>query len=174
MVNFNKQTIEEVHTLFTRYPRKLHALLPVLHLAQRENNGWLPPGWDSHVAELCETSLNHVRGVMTFYNMFKHHPVGRFHIMVCTCVPCGLCKGMELLSHLEKRLGIHTDNITEDGLFSLEEAQCLAACDRAPLMMINQRVFGPLSLEAVDEWIEAVRRGESNALELFSQQAADS
>ena len=157
----------EVNELFARYPKKVHALLPILHLAQRDNGGWLPPGWDVCVAELCETNLNHVRGVVTFYNMFKRHPVGQYHLMVCSCLPCGLCGGLDLMKHLEEYLKIHVGGITADNLFSLEEAQCLAACDKAPLMMVNLQLYGPLKLEVVDEWIDAVYSGNEDAIQIL-------
>ena len=156
-VGFSDAVLKEVNTLFERYPKKVHALLPVLHIAQRENAGWLPEGWDAYVAELCETTLNHVRGVITFYNMYKTTPVGRHHIMVCTCLPCGLCGGAEVLEHLEHRLGIKSGNVTPDGQFSLEESQCLAACDQAPLMMVNEDLQKRITLEEIDRWIDEAR-----------------
>lgn len=154
---FSNTVLKEVDTLFTRYPQKVNALLPVLHIAQRENNGWLPPGWDVYVAELCETTLNHVRGVITFYNMFRTAPIGKHHIMVCTCLPCGLCGGVEILEHLEKRLGVHPGETSEDGLFSLEEVQCLAACDQAPLMVVNEEMQKRITVEEIDGWIDEAR-----------------
>ncbi|NIP73426.1 MAG: NAD(P)H-dependent oxidoreductase subunit E [Gammaproteobacteria bacterium] len=156
-VAFNDKARKEAEALFARYPRKVNALLPVLHLAQRENGGWLPPGWDAYVAELCETTLNHVRGVITFYNMYRDTAPGKHHIMVCTCLPCGLCGGAEVLEHLEHRLGIHPGNTTPDGLFSLEEVQCLAACDKAPLMVVNDGVPEQVTLDQIDTWIDQTR-----------------
>lgn len=153
MAAFNKSVLKEVEALFARYPKKIHALLPVLHLVQRENEGWLPQGWDAYVAELCGTTLNHVRGVVTFYNMFHTKPVGRYHIMVCTCVPCGLCNGDKTLEYLEHKLDIAPGQTTRDGLFSLEEAQCLAACDKAPLMLVNEELHARVTEETIDQWI---------------------
>lgn len=158
MVGFSKSALKEVNDLFARYPRKVHALLPVLHIAQRENDGWLPAGWDAYVAGLCGATVNHVRGVITFYNMFRTRPVGKYHIMVCTCVPCGLCGGAELLEHLEEKLGIFPGQTSADGLFSLEEAQCLAACDKAPLMLVNEDMHECLTLEQVDAVLDAARK----------------
>jgi NADH-quinone oxidoreductase E subunit len=156
-VGFSDAVLKEVNALFGRYPQKVHALLPLLHIAQRVNGGWLPPGWEAYVAELCETTLNHVRGVVTFYNMYKTQPVGKYHIMVCTCLPCGLCGGAEVLEHLEHRLGIAPGNTTADGQFSLEEAQCLAACDQAPLMLVNEDLQKRITLEEIDRWIDEAR-----------------
>lgn len=158
MVGFSDAAMKEISALFGRYPKKVYALLPVLHLAQRENQGWLPEGWDSYVAGLCDTTVNHVRGVITFYNMFRTRPVGKYHLMVCTCVPCGLCGGEKLLEHLEEKLGIFPGQTSADGLFSLEEAQCLAACDKAPLMLVNQNMHERLTLEQVDELLAAARK----------------
>ena len=156
-VGFSDAVLKEVNALFGRYPKKVHALLPLLHIAQRVNGGWLPPGWEAYVAELCETTLNHVRGVVTFYNMYKTQPVGKYHIMVCTCLPCGLCGGAEVLEHLEHRLGIAPGNTTADGQFSLEEAQCLAACDQAPLMLVNEDLQKRITPEEIDRWIAEAR-----------------
>ena len=160
MVGFKDAVIKEVDALFSRYPHKVHALLPILHIAQRENAGWLPPGWDAYVAELCETSLTHVRGVISFYNMFKTEPVGKYHVLVCTCVPCGLCGGADVLEHLEERLGVRPGQVTTDGLFSIEEAQCLAACDKAPLMLVNEDLHERLTLEELDKWVDRIRLEE--------------
>jgi NADH-quinone oxidoreductase subunit E len=158
MVGFSAAVMKEVNALFDRYPKKVHALLPLLHLVQRENEGYIPRGWETYVAGLCECTVNHVRGVMTFYNMFRTEPPGRHHIMVCTCVPCGLCGGDKLLEHLEHKLGIHAGQTSDDGQFSIEEAQCLAACDRAPLMLVDDEIVGPVTLDQVDRWVDEKRK----------------
>ena len=159
MVGFGDAVMKEVKALFARYPQKVHALLPLLHIVQRENQGYVPRGWEDYVAELCECTVNHVRGVITFYNMFRTEAPGKYHIMVCTCVPCGLCGGDKLLEHLEHKIGIHAGQTTDDGLFSLEESQCLAACDKAPLMVVNKaEPLAHLTSEQVDKWIDEKRK----------------
>jgi len=158
MAEFSKKVMKEVDALFARYPKKVHALGMLLHLAQRENTGYLPEGWDAYLAKLCETTVNHVRGVITFYNMYRTEPPGRYHVMVCTCVPCGLCGGDKVLEHLEHRLGIRPGQTSKDSLFSLEEVQCLAACDQAPLIQINEEVHHRVSFEQIDRLIEEARR----------------
>jgi NADH-quinone oxidoreductase subunit E len=159
MVGFSDAAMKDVTTLFGRYPKKVHALLPLLHLVQRENAGFIPREWDAYVADLCECTVNHVRGVITFYNMFRTSAPGKHHIMVCTCVPCGLCGGDKLLEHLEHKLGIHAGQTTDDGMFSIEEAQCLAACDKAPLMVVNEGVpMAHVSHDQVDAWIDEARK----------------
>lgn len=156
-VGFSDKVRKEVVSLFGRYPKKINALLPLLHLVQRENNGWIPPGWDAYAAELCETSLTHVLGVITFYNMFRTTAPGRHHIRVCTSLPCGVCGGKEVLEHLEHRLSVTPGGTTEDGLFSLEEVQCLAACDKAPLMVVNEDMQTHITAEEIDRWIAETR-----------------
>lgn len=156
-IELSKAGRKEAEALFARYPKKVHALLPVLHIFQRENEGWLPEGCDQAAADLCEVPVNHVREVITFYNMFKQEPVGRNHILVCTSPPCGLCGGPELLELLEDKLGVVPGKTTTDGLFSLEEAQCLAACDQAPLMKVNGELHGRVTEEGLEQWIAEVR-----------------
>ncbi len=158
MAEFNRKTRSEVKKLFGRYAAKVHALLPVLHLVQRENGGYIPESWVPYAAELCETTVNHVRGVITFYNMFRTVPPGRNHIMVCTSVPCGLCGGDKVLEHVEHRLGLRPGQTSRDGLFSLEEVQCLAACDQAPLIQVNADVYGQVSFDQIDSLTDMVRR----------------
>ena len=157
MEPFSPKIMREVKQLFGRYPLKVHALLPLLHIAQRENSGWLPRGMDAYIADLCETTVTHVRGVITFYNMFKTEPVGRNHFLVCASLPCGLCGGLDLLHSLEHKLGIRAGQTTEDRLFSLEEAQCLAACDKAPMLYLNEELHGNLTDEDIDRLISRAR-----------------
>ena len=158
MAKFNKKTMAEVAALFERYAVKVHALLPVLHLVQRENGGFIPEGWAPYVAELCETTVNHVRGVITFYNMYRTEAPGKYHIMVCTSVPCGLCGGDKVLEHLEHRLNLAPGQTGKDGLFSLEEVQCLAACDKAPLVQVNEEVYERVGPEQLDKLIDDARK----------------
>ena len=163
MTEFSKAVMSEVDALFERYPEKVHALLPLLHLAQRENKGWLPEGWDGYLADLCGTSVNHVRGVITFYNMFRTTEVGKYHIMACTCLPCGLCGGDGVLHHLESKLGVRPGQVTEDGLFSLEESQCLAACDKAPMIQINDEVHEKVTASQIDKLIDGLAEGSKKS-----------
>jgi NADH-quinone oxidoreductase E subunit len=158
MPEFSKKAMKEVDALFSRYPKKVHALGMLLHLAQRENGGYLPEGWDAYLAKLCETTVTHVRGVITFYNMYRTEPPGKYHVMVCTCVPCGLCGGDKVLEHIEHRLNVRPGQTTKDGMFSLEEVQCLAACDQAPLIQINEEVHHRVTFDQIDRIIDEARR----------------
>ena len=145
---FSPEGQKKVEFLLSRYPIKKNALLPILHLAQQENRGYLTSEWLDHVAEVCEVPPTHVEGVATFYTMYKFKPVGKFHLQVCTNVSCGLCGGEEILEALEKKFEIHAGETTEDGYFSLEEVECLGACANAPVMIVNEKYHEDLDVNA--------------------------
>lgn len=133
----------EVDRLLAAYPQKRAALLPLLHLAQKL--------W-GHVTDeavaLCAGTVGvspaDARGTASFYTMYHTHAPGRTHIRVCTNVSCQIKGADELLHFCECALGIKAGQTTPDGKFSLEEAECLGACDRAPLLMVNDDYVGPV------------------------------
>jgi len=161
MVGFKEPVLKEVQALFKQYPKKNYVLLPVLHLVMRENQGCIPEGWDQYVADLVDSDVTHVRGVISFYDMFRKEPMGKYHVRVCTCVPCGMCGGGTVLEHLEHQLGISAGQRTPDGMFSIEEVQCLAACDKAPLVQINENLPEKVTTESLDRWMNEVRSRKS-------------
>ena len=148
--------------ILSRYPIKMNAVLPMLHLAQRENNGYLTAEWMEWVAEVCEVPPTHVEGVATFYTMFKLEPPGKFHLQICTNLSCGLCGGEELLEHVETRLQTHAGHTTEDGQFSIEEMECLGACGYAPVMIVNEDFHEKLTLEAVDGLLDQLEKHDTD------------
>ena len=107
-------------------------------VGSERNNGWLTEEWMQHVAECCEVPLTHVEGVVTFYTMFRLKPPGKYHLQVCTCVPCCLVGGTEILEYTEKKLNTHAGYTSADGLFSIEEMECIGACSYAPAMIVNE------------------------------------
>lgn len=155
---FSPEGQKKVETILSRYPIKVNALLPLLHLAQKENRGYLTPEWMEHVAEICEVPPTHVQGVATFYTMFKFKPPGKYHLQVCTNVSCGLCGGEELLEHIEKRLDTHSGHTTEDGQFSVEEVECLGACGYGPAMIVNEDYHEKLTVEKVDKILDELEK----------------
>lgn len=154
---FTEDGQKKVDMILSRYPKKLNALLPLLHLAQEENEGYLTPAWLSHIANICETSPTHVEGVATFYTMFKFRRPGKYHLQVCTNISCSLNGGEQLLHQLEKRLNIHSGDTTEDGIFSLEECECLGACGGAPVVIVNQDYHEGVSPQILDEMIDEMQ-----------------
>ncbi|MDH4120453.1 MAG: NAD(P)H-dependent oxidoreductase subunit E [Deltaproteobacteria bacterium] len=158
MPGFSSAVMKEVEGIFQRYPRKEHALLPLIHLVLRENKGCVPEEWDQVLADMVGVSLNHVRGVITFYDMLQREPRGKHHIRVCTSIPCGLCGGDKVLERMEDALGIHAGQTTPDGMISLEEVQCIAACDKAPLIQVDDHFAQQVDPDRVEEVVAAMRR----------------
>ncbi|NNC80251.1 MAG: NAD(P)H-dependent oxidoreductase subunit E [Acidimicrobiales bacterium] len=144
--------------MIARYPRPKSALIPLLHLAQ-EQEGWVSDDAMAHLAELVGVTAAEVRGTCTFYEMFKLHPVGTYMVNVCTNISCQLLGGEELLHHAEEALGIRPGGTTEDGLFTLEDVECIAACTEAPCMQVNYRYGLRLSTDDFDQIIADLRAG---------------
>ena len=141
-----------------RYPLPKSALIPLLHLAQ-EQDGYVSEDAMEHIAELVGVTPAEVVGTCSFYEMFKREPVGQYLINVCTNISCLLLGGEELLHHLEGRLGIRPGSTTPDGLFTLEDVECVAACTEAPCLTVNYRYFHRISHEETDQLLEDLRAG---------------
>ncbi len=140
------------------YPKSRSALIPLLHLAQ-EQNGYLSEASMEHIAELVGITAAEVLSVASFYDMFHLEPVGTYLLGVCTNIACMLNGGEELLHHLEHKLGVRNGETTADGMFTIEEMECVAHCDKAPCMQVNYRYFGPLPDEAADKLLEDLASG---------------
>jgi NADH-quinone oxidoreductase subunit E len=144
--------------LIALYPYPRSALLPICHLAQ-EQDGWLRPEAIPEIAEMVGISPAEVLGTASFYDMLHTEPVGRYLITVCTNIACMLRGAYELLEHAEDHLGVRTGGTTTDGQFTLEEAECLADCGRAPVGQVNHRFFGNLTPQSFDELVADLRSG---------------
>jgi NADH-quinone oxidoreductase subunit E len=144
-----------------RLPRAKSALIPLLHLAQ-EQDGWLAEDAMAHIAELLDITSAEVYGTATFYEMFKFQPVGRYCINVCTGISCHLTGAWELLQHAEHALDVHVGGTTTDGMFTLEGAECIAACTEAPALAINHRYRYTVSNAAFDQLVADLRAGRLN------------
>lgn len=150
--------LSQAQRLITLYPEKLSALIPMCHLAQAQD-GWLTPEAMEHIAEMLDITPAQVLGTASFYDMLHTKPVGRYLVGVCTNIACLLEGGEELLDHARTRLGIPPGGTRDDGMFSLEELECVAACDRAPCATVNWRFFGPLTPESFDALIDDLLAG---------------
>jgi NADH-quinone oxidoreductase subunit E len=143
-----------------RYPadRKRSAVLAALREVQHENGGYLSMELMDAVAAYLELPNIAVYEVASFYSMFELQPVGRNSVSVCTNVSCMLCGADELLAHIEMKLGIRTGQSTPDGrIFLKQEEECLAACCGAPMMQVNHKYYENLTLEKVDEILDALK-----------------
>lgn len=141
-----------------RFPRKKSALIPLLHLAQ-EQDGYVAQDAMVHIAELLDLAPAEVYGTASFYEMFKFHPVGKYCINICTNISCQLVGGWDLLHHAEERLGIKSGSTTEDGQFTIEDVECIAACTEAPALQVNYRYRYKVTAESFDELITELESG---------------
>jgi NADH-quinone oxidoreductase subunit E len=124
--------------IIARYPLPKSALIPLLHLAQ-EQDGYVAEDAMEHLAELVGVTPAEVLGTCSFYEMFKLQPVGTYVINVCGTMSCQLLGADDLIHHAEERLGIKVGDTTDDGMFTLEKAECQAACTEAPCLQVNYR-----------------------------------
>jgi NADH-quinone oxidoreductase subunit E len=138
-----------VEELVRRYPKKEAALLPVLHLVQREK-GFISPEAEEWVAATLGVPALLVREVLSFYTLLHRKPVGRYVIQVCRNISCFLAGSADIVKYFEARLGIREGETTADGKFTLQAVECLGNCDHAPCLMINDDDYGPVTREAVD------------------------
>jgi NADH-quinone oxidoreductase subunit E len=155
--------LDEIRALPARFPEIRSAVMPALDIAQEEL-GHLTPEAMSEVAGLLRLDPGYVQGVATFYTLFHLAPVGRHHFSVCTNLPCTLRGAVEICDHLKARAGVSQfDEVSEDGLFSVEEVECLGACEYAPMLRYAHRYHYDLTPEKVDALIDAAREGGTHA-----------
>jgi NADH-quinone oxidoreductase E subunit len=155
---FDAERAARARQLVSLYPEPRSALIPLCHLAQ-EQDGWLTPEAMEDIAELVGVTPAEVRGTATFYDMLHVEPVGRYVVSVCTNIACLIAGGEELLAHAEQRLDVGEGGTTADGLFTLEEAECLADCDVAPCVTVNHRYVRTTTAAAFDQLIDDLRAG---------------
>ena len=159
------ENLERARAYIARYPqgKQQSAVLPILDLAQRQHQGWLPRAAMDAVAELLGMARIRVYEVATFYNMFNLSPIGEHHVRVCTTTPCQLRGSDAVLEACEKALGIGIGETSEDGKFTLGEVECLGACVNAPVLQIGDDYFEDLDADKAVAILEALRRGEAPA-----------
>ena len=155
-------TLERARQTIALYPEPRSALIPLCHLAQ-EQDGWLTPEAMEDIAALVGVTPAEVYGTATFYDMLHTEPVGTHLIAVCTNIACLLNGAAELLEHAESSLGINAGGTTADGSLTLEEAECLADCDRTPCVQVNHRFVGGQTPESFDRLVAELRSGARSA-----------
>jgi NADH-quinone oxidoreductase subunit E len=150
-VAFTAHNFALAREIIAQYPVAKSATLPLLHLAQ-DQDGWVSPEAMEEIGRLLDITAAQVLGVCSFYTMFKREPVGRFVVSVCTNVSCLVNGGPELLRSLD-------DRYLDDDDVHVEEVECIAACDLAPVMQVNYDFHGPVSHEAAETIIDEYKRG---------------
>lgn len=154
---FSPEALKRVEWLYSRYPVREAALLPILRLAEEEF-GVIDRGAVTCVARTLGISPGYVYGVLTFYTHYRREGDGKHVLQVCSTLSCALRGCREIVRHLEQRLGIKTGETTPDGRFSLKKVECLGSCDTAPVVQINDDYHENLTVEKLDAILEGLKR----------------
>ncbi len=156
-LEFSGATRAKFEKILTRYPNKQAALLPTLWLAQREW-GWISREAVDYVASILELSPAFVWGVVTFYTMYNRAPVGKHLIQFCTSISCHLAGAEEVYHECRKKLGnLKPGETSADGKFTVIEVECLAQCDKAPAVMVNDDDYAVITKENLDKFLEGLK-----------------
>ena len=154
-----ERLVADAAEIIARYPRSRSALLPMLHLVQAEE-GYVSPHGIELCAELLDITAAEVAAVATFYTMYKRRPNGEYSVGVCTNTLCAVMGGDQIFATLKEHLGVGHDETTEDGKVTLEHLECNAACDYAPVMMVNWEFFDNQTPESAKQLVDDLRAGE--------------
>jgi NADH-quinone oxidoreductase subunit E len=159
-MKFSEEKLNKVKEIMARYPEGKHksALIPLLHMAQDENNGWLSTEAMDYVAELLNILPIEVYEVATFYSMYNLKPVGKYIFEVCRTGPCMLNGSDQIIDYIKEKLNIKEGETTTDGMFTLKPAECLGACGYAPMMQLGNHFREHLTKEKVDAIIDECRK----------------
>jgi NADH-quinone oxidoreductase subunit E len=158
-MQFQEDKLQKVKEIIARYPdgKQKSALIPLLHMAQDENGGWLSVEGMDYVAGLLQIKPIEVYEVATFYSMYNLKPVGKYVFEVCQTGPCMLNGSDQIIDYIKEKLNIKIGETTADGLFTLKVVECLGACGYAPLMQLGKIYKEHLTKEKVDSIIAECR-----------------
>jgi len=161
MARLNDENLRVAHEIISRYPRSRSATIPLLHLAQQQD-GYVTNEAMAHIGELVGATSAEVYGTATFYEMFKFEPVGKYVINICGTMSCALMGAEDIMHHAEHKLGVKLGGTTADGMFTIEKAECQAACTEAPCLQTNYRYSFRVTPESFDQLIDDLRSGKLN------------
>lgn len=163
MSRLNEESLRIANEIIGRYPIKKSALIPLLHLAQ-EQEGWVSREAMNHIAEILQITPAEVLGTCSFYEMFKRSPVGEYQLNICHGISCHLLGAENLLHHAEETLGIKEGETTEDGKFSLEGVECIAACTEAPCLQVNYRYQNKVTKPHFNQLVQEIKDGNRSEI----------
>ncbi len=158
MGRLSEDNVHVAKEIIARYPRPRSATIPLLHLAQSQD-GYVSHDAIRHIAELVGATPAEVLGTCTFYEMFKMEPVGRYLVNICGTLSCALMGADDLMHHAEQRLGVKAGGTTPDGLFTLQHAECQAACTEAPCVQVNYRYRYRVTPSELDALLDDLAAG---------------
>jgi NADH-quinone oxidoreductase subunit E len=159
MSRLTDQNVALAKEIIARYPRRKSALIPLVHLSQ-EQNGYVTQEAMRHIAELIDVTPAEVYGTASFYEMFRFEPTGKYLVNICGTMSCALLGGHELMHHAEQTLGIKAGSTTDDGLITLQHAECQAACTEAPTLQVNYRHRLRVTPADFDQLVDDLRAGK--------------
>ncbi len=157
-MSLSSTTYAELEQIAARYPEARSGLLPMLHLIQ-SSEGFVTPDGIEACAKILDISAAEVSGVATFYTMYKRRPIGEHHVGVCTNTLCAVMGGDRIFAELKDHLGVGNDETTQDGKVTLEHVECNAACDYAPVVMVNWEFFDNQTPESAKQLVDDLRAG---------------
>jgi NADH-quinone oxidoreductase subunit E len=161
MARLSEENVRLAKEIIGRYPRARSAMIPLLHLAQQQD-GHVTNDAMAHIGELVGATSAEVYGTASFYEMFKFEPVGKYLINICGTMSCALMGAENLMHHAEERLGVRLGGTTDDGMFTLERAECQAACTEAPCLQVNYRYRFRVTDSDFDALIDDLKAGRLN------------
>ena len=159
---FTSDNLNKAKNILKMYPTeyKESSIMPLLSIAQNQNNGWLPKKAIEYVSNFVDVPEIKVLEIATFYSMYNLSPVGKYHIEICTTTPCML-RGSDLMLDLcKKKLGLNVGDISEDKIFSLGKVECLGACVNAPIVKINENYYEDLNSNSFELLINNIKSGK--------------
>ena len=150
---FTPDNLAWAQETIAKYPsgKQASAVIPLLWRAQEQHAGWLPEPAIRYVGDMLDMPYIRVYEIATFYTMFHQQPVGKYHVRVCTTLPCALCGAEGLSEYLQDKLKVEVGGVSDDGMWSLENVECLGACINAPMMLVNDREYYRLNRKQVDD-----------------------
>ena len=159
-IKFNDEALKTVQEILNQYPKEKSksALLPLLHLAQAEFDGWLSAPVMDYVASILKIQPIEVYEVASFYSMYNLKPTGKYLIEVCQTSSCWMCGSEDIIRYLESKLHVETGQPTQDGMFQIKMVECLGSCGTAPMFQIGNKYYENLTFEKVDTILDDLRK----------------
>ncbi len=161
--SYNKENLENALKIIKRYPanKQKSALIPLLDLAQRQNNGWLSVAAIEYIADFLAVPYIKVYELVTFYSMFNLKPIGKYHMQICRTTPCWLKGAEKIIKKCEEKAKTKCNYTSDNGLFTISQVECLGACVNAPIVQINDNYIENVTTEKISKIIEDI---ESNKI----------
>ena len=161
--SFSSENLIKAKDIVKMYPKnyKESSIMPLLSMAQSQNDGWLPKKAIEYVSKFLKVPEIKVLEIATFYSMYNLSPVGKHHIEICTTSPCMLRGSDNLLEKLKNWIGINIGEITDDNKFSINRVECLGACVNAPVVKINENYYEDLDLQSFEELINKLSNNKN-------------